>query len=78
MVNINIPAQDPFRGFYLAHQGSGIVDLNYQQVTQDTPDDMEFHMVETIGNEQEPKTPCNTEQQGCMRAFRKCAGKVRW
>ena len=30
VVNINTPAQDPFHGFYLAHQGSDLVDLNYQ------------------------------------------------
>ena len=38
VININIPAQDPFHGLYLAHQGSDIVDLNYQQVTNDTVD----------------------------------------
>ena len=78
VININIPAQDPFNGFYLAHQGSGIVDLNYQQVTQDSVSEKEGHMMETVGNEQEAKTPSNPHQHGHRRTFRNCAGEVRW
>lgn len=77
MVNINIPAQDPFQGFYLAHQGSSIVDLNFQQVTPDTPDKKEGHFMETIGNEREAKTPNHASQAG-VRTFRNFAGAVCW
>ena len=78
VININIPAQDPFQGFYLAHQGSGIVDLNYQQVTEDTPSHKEGHMMEAVGNEQEAKQPHNGVQNKGIRTFRNCAGEVRW
>ncbi|KAL3133554.1 hypothetical protein ABBQ38_007403 [Trebouxia sp. C0009 RCD-2024] len=78
VVNINIPAQDPFQGFYLAHQGSGIVDLNFQQVTPDTPDKKEGHFMETAGNEREAKTPQDAPQAGGMRTFRNFAGAVCW
>ena len=78
MVNINVPAQDPFQGFYLAHQGSGIVDLNFQQVTPDTPDEKEGHMMDTLGNEQEAKTPKHANQGGGVRTFRNYAGAMRW
>lgn len=77
VVNINIPAQDPFQGFYLAHQGSSIVDLNFQQVTPDTPDKKEGHFMETIGNEREAKTPNHASQAG-VRTFRNFAGAVCW
>ena len=78
VVNINVPAQDPFQGFYLAHQGSGIVDLNFQQVTPDTPDKREGHFMETIGNEEEAKTPKHANQAGGIRTFRNFAGAVCW
>ena len=78
VVNINVPAQDPFQGFYLAHQGSGIVDLKFQQVSPDTPDEREGHMLETVGNEQGAKRPKDTNQKGGMRTFRNLAGAVRW
>ena len=78
MVNINVPAQHPFQGFYLAHQGSGIVDLNFQQVTPDTPDQKEGHMMDTIGNQQEAKTPKDADQAGGVRTFRNFAGAMRW
>ena len=78
VVNINIPAQDPFHGFYLAHQGSGIVDLNYQQVTKDTVDQKEGHMLEAYGNEQQAKTPNALDQSDGVRTFRNFAGEMRW
>lgn len=78
VVNINVPAQAPFQGFYLAHQGSGIVDLNFQQVTRDTPGQKEGHMMDTIGNQQEAKTPKDANQAGGVRTFRNFAGAVRW
>ena len=78
VVNINVPAQDPFQGFYLAHQGSGIVDLNFQQVTPDAPDEREGHMMEAVGNEQEATTPKNGKQPGRIRTFRNFAGAMRW
>lgn len=78
VINMNIPAQDPFHGFYLAHQGSGIVDLNYQQVTQDTVDQKEGHMLEAYGNEQQAKTPNILDQSDGVRTFRNFAGDMRW
>ena len=78
MVNINVPAQDPFQGFYLAHQGSGIVDLNFQQVSPDTPDQKEGHMMDTIGNQQEATAPKDANQAGGVRSFRNFAGAMRW
>lgn len=78
MLNINVPAQDPFQGFYLAHQGSGMVDLNFQQVTPATPDQKEGHMMDTIGNQQQAKTPKDADQAGGVRTFRNFAGAMRW
>ncbi|DBA74282.1 hypothetical protein WJX77_009801 [Trebouxia sp. C0004] len=78
VININIPAQDPFHGFYLAHQGSGIVDLNYQQVTKDTMDQKEGHMLEAHGNEQQAKTSNTLDQCDGVRTFRNFAGDMRW
>jgi len=78
VININIPAQDPFHGFYLAHQGSGIVDLNYQQVTRDTVDQKEGHMLEAYGNQQQAKTPNVRDQSDGVRTFRNFAGEMRW
>lgn len=78
VMNMNTPAQGPFQGFYLAHQGSGIVDLNFQQVTRDTPGQKEGHMMDTIGNQQEAKTPKDANQTGGVRTFRNFAGAVRW
>ena len=62
----------------MAHQGSGIVDLNFQQVTLDTPDQKEGHMMDTIGNQQEAKTPKDADQAGGVRTFRNFAGAMRW
>lgn len=78
VINTNIPAQDPFHGFYLAHQGSGIVDLNYQQVTKDTVDQKEGHMLEAYGNEQQAKTPNVLDLRDGVRTFRNFAGETTW
>ena len=55
-----------------------MVDLNFQQVTPDAPDQREGHMMEAVGNEQETKTPKSGNQQGGMRTFRNFAGAVCW
>ena len=78
VVNINVPAQEPFQGFYLAHQGSGIVDLNFQQVTPDTPGEREGHMMEAVGHEQEGYVARQGQQAGGVRTFRISAGAGRW
>lgn len=79
VINLNVPAQAPFQGFYLAHQGSGIVDLDFQQVDPaETPSQKEGHMVETVGNEQEASTPDGTGRRAQMRIFRSYAGAMHW
>lgn len=79
VINLNVPAQAPFQGFYLAHQGSGIVDLDFQQVDPaETPSQKEGHMMETVGNEQEASTPHGTGRRAQIRTFRSYAGAMHW
>lgn len=54
------------------------MDLNYQQVTQDTVDQKEGHMLEAYGNEQQAKTPNILDQSDGVRTFRNFAGDMRW
>lgn len=79
VININVPAQSPFKGFYLAHQGSGIVDLDFQQVDPaETPSEKEGHLMETVGNEQEASESRRASQDRQMRTFRSYAGAMHW
>lgn len=79
VININVPAQSPFQGLYLAHQGSGIVDLDFQQVDPaETPSQKEGHMMETIGNEQEASESHKGSVNVSKRTFRSYAGAMHW
>lgn len=79
VININAPSQSPPKGFYLAHQGSGIVDLDFQQVDPaETPSQKEAHMMETVGNEQEAKESHKASKGASARTFRSYAGAMHW
>ena len=74
-----MPGQPHFKGFYLAHQGSGIVDLDFQQVEPGaTPSQREGHMIDAVGNEQEAAEPERKGQRSTVRTFRSYAGAMHW